>query len=93
MTLLWVLSAVWVITGQAFAGELQQQLIQESTIEQVMKRGTLRVGMSTFVPWAMKDKTGKLIGFEIDVASRWPRIWGLRQSSYRPNGPVSFRRC
>ena len=35
-----------------------------------MKRGVLRVGMDTFVPWAMKDKTGKLIGFEIDVATR-----------------------
>jgi len=31
--------------------------------------------MSTFVPWAMKDKTGKLIGFEIDVAERSPRTW------------------
>ena len=44
--------------------------VTESTIEQVQKRGILRVGMSTFVPWAMKDKTGKLIGFEIDVAKR-----------------------
>ena len=44
--------------------------VTESTIEQVQKRGILRVGMSTFVPWAMKDKTGKLIGFEIDVATR-----------------------
>ena len=30
----------------------------------------MRVGMSTFVPWAMKDKEGGLIGFEIDVARR-----------------------
>ena len=55
---------------QTIAGEIQQQLVQESTIEQVIKRGVLRVGMSTFVPWAMKDKTGKLIGFEIDVAQQ-----------------------
>ncbi len=26
--------------------------------------------MSTFVPWAMRDKQGELIGFEIDVAKR-----------------------
>ncbi len=43
---------------------------RESLIDTVQKRGVLRVGMSTFVPWAMKDKTGELIGFEIDVARR-----------------------
>jgi len=51
--------------------------ITESTIEQVQKRGILRVGMSTFVPWAMKDKTGKLIGFEIDVATRLAQDMGV----------------
>jgi polar amino acid transport system substrate-binding protein len=59
------------------AGEIQQKLVRESTIEQVLKRGTLRVGMSTFVPWAMKDKTGKLIGFEIDVATRLAQDMGV----------------
>jgi len=49
----------------------------ESMIEQVQKRGVLRVGMSTFVPWAMKDKTGKFIGFEIDVAKRLARDTGV----------------
>ena len=43
---------------------------KESQIDTIQKRGVLRVGMSTFVPWAMKDKTGELIGFEIDVARR-----------------------
>jgi len=60
------------------AGQIQQELIQESTIEQVIKRGILKVGMSTFVPWAMKDKTGKLIGFEIDVATRLAEDLGVK---------------
>ncbi len=30
--------------------------------------GPLKVGVSTFVPWAMQDKDGKYIGFEVDVA-------------------------
>ena len=64
-------------THQAIAGEIQQQLVQESTIEQVMKRGILRVGMSTFVPWAMKDKTGNLVGFEIDVAQQLGKDMGV----------------
>ena len=50
---------------------------KESVIEQVQKRGVLRVGMSTFVPWAMKDKTGNLIGFEIDVAKRLAKDTGV----------------
>ncbi|MDF5227933.1 amino acid ABC transporter substrate-binding protein, partial [Vibrio parahaemolyticus] len=32
-------------------------------IDQIKERGTLRVGMSTFVPWAMRNKQGELIGF------------------------------
>ena len=51
--------------------------VTESTVEQVQKRGIIRVGMSTFVPWAMKDKTGKLIGFEIDVATRLAKDMGV----------------
>lgn len=39
-------------------------------LDAIKERGTLRVGMSTFVPWAMRDKQGELIGFEIDVAQR-----------------------
>lgn len=39
-------------------------------LDKINERGTLRVGMSTFVPWAMRDKQGDLIGFEIDVAKR-----------------------
>ena len=54
----------------ALAGETQQQLTSESVIETIKKRGKLMVGMSTFVPWAMRNKQGELIGFEIDVAKK-----------------------
>ncbi|MGD1967643.1 MAG: transporter substrate-binding domain-containing protein [Desulfobacterales bacterium] len=73
-----ILAVVSGLSGPVLAGEIQQQLVQESTIEQVIKRGTLRVGMSTFVPWAMKDKTGKLIGFEIDVARQLAADMGVK---------------
>ena len=56
---------------------MQQQLVQESAVENVLKNGVLKVGMSTFVPWAMKDKTGKLIGFEIDVATQLAKDMGV----------------
>lgn len=43
---------------------------ESSNMEKIDLRGTLRVGVSTFVPWAMRNKQGELIGFEIDVAKR-----------------------
>ncbi len=69
---------IFSLTIPAEAGKLQQQLVRESMIEGAVKRGTLIVGMSTFVPWAMKDKTGKLIGFEIDVARQLARDMGVK---------------
>ncbi len=66
------------IVSPALAGDIQNKLVAESTLEQVMKRGVLKVGMSTFVPWAMNDKNGQLIGFEIDVAKRLAADLGVK---------------
>ena len=44
--------------------------VADDLIAEIQKRGALKVGMSTFVPWAMRDKQGNLIGFEIDVATK-----------------------
>lgn len=56
------------LAASAQADSVRKALSQESALEEVQKRGTLRVGFSTFKPWAMKDKKGQFIGFEIDVA-------------------------
>ena len=48
-----------------------------SLLDQIKQRGTIRVGVSTFVPWAMRNKQGELVGFEIDVASRLASDAGL----------------
>lgn len=50
---------------------------QESMIEKIQKQKVIRVGMSTFVPWAMKDKQGNLVGFEIDVARKLAADMGV----------------
>ena len=78
-------AAVFVVTVLIFslalpasAANLHQELVRTSMIEQAVKRGTLVVGMSTFVPWAMKDKTGKLVGFEIDVARQLAKDMGVK---------------
>lgn len=36
----------------------------------IRRKNSLAVGISTFMPWAMHDKNGKLIGFEVEVAKK-----------------------
>lgn len=57
--------------------DVRKELAAQSTLEKVVKRGMLRVGFSTFEPWAMQDKAGKYIGFEIDVATRLAKDMGV----------------
>ena len=58
-----------VASTQTMAQNTMSSLAKESQLEVIKKRGTFRVGMTSFVPWAMRDKKGELIGFEIDVAN------------------------
>jgi len=66
------------LAAPAMAGDTGAALTRESTLTAIMERGVLRVGFDTFVPWAMKDKTGAFIGFEIDVAERFAKDLGVR---------------
>lgn len=75
---LWLITTLLLTALPVMAGKLQNQLVAESTIDQVMRRGVLRVGMDTFLPWAMKDKKGELVGFEIDVARRLAADMGVK---------------
>ena len=70
--------AVLCLAVGASADDVQKQLRENSTIEKVIRSGKLRVGMSTFVPWAMQSKTGEWIGFEIDVAKKLADDMGVK---------------
>jgi polar amino acid transport system substrate-binding protein len=63
------------VAGSAHAQD--QDLAASSVIEAIKQRGTLQVGLSTFVPWAMHSKDGLLIGFEIDVAKQLAEDMGV----------------
>ena len=78
--LLWLAAFILLLCTAlpAAAGNVQKELMADSMVQNVLKKGKLRVGMDTFVPWAMKDKTGKLIGFEIDVATRLAKDLGVK---------------
>jgi len=64
--------------ASAAAGEVQRKLTAESAIEDIAKRGVIKVGMDVFVPWAMKDKKGDLIGLEIDIAKKLAEDMGVK---------------
>ena len=72
-----VATGLFMAASNAMADETRQALSSDSGIETIKKRGSLRVGMATFVPWAMRDKNGELIGFEIDVATKLAEDMGV----------------
>jgi polar amino acid transport system substrate-binding protein len=63
-------------TGDADAP--RQALASSSGLEDIKKRGSFRIGLSTFVPWSMRNKQGELVGFEVDVATKLARDFGLK---------------
>ncbi|MEM9428393.1 MAG: transporter substrate-binding domain-containing protein [Pseudomonadota bacterium] len=56
--------------GQTLAQSATQALSSESVIESIKREGVLKVGISMFRPWTMRDVNGDLVGFEIDVAQK-----------------------
>lgn len=72
-----LLAVLFMSYATCLAGEMGSRLAEESIIEHIQKNKVIRVGMSTFVPWAMKDKQGRLIGFEIDVARQLAQDMGV----------------
>lgn len=55
------------LTLPAQAQTATQTLTSESVIETIKKDGVIRIGLSVFTPWSMRDVNGELIGFELDV--------------------------
>ncbi|UAB91624.1 transporter substrate-binding domain-containing protein (plasmid) [Ruegeria sp. SCSIO 43209] len=69
-----------VATGMATSGWAQsatQELSRESVIETIKQDGVIRIGLSLFVPWSMRDKNGDLIGFELDVGRKLAEDMGV----------------
>lgn len=67
-------------TGMAtstWAQSATQELSSESVIETIKQDGVIRIGLSLFVPWSMRDKNGELIGFELDVGRKLAEDMGV----------------
>jgi polar amino acid transport system substrate-binding protein len=56
-----------IFAAPAMAQSTSQTLSSESVIETIKQDGVIRIGLSVFTPWSMRDINGELIGFELDV--------------------------
>ena len=52
--------------------------VQADTLDDIIERGTLRIGVSMFEPWTMEDASGKLSGYEIDVTKKLALDLGVK---------------
>ncbi|WP_277641615.1 transporter substrate-binding domain-containing protein [Wolinella succinogenes] len=54
-------------------------LWQKSTLNEIIKRGELRVGLEPgYLPFEMKDKKGNVIGFDVDLAREMAKAMGVK---------------
>ena len=72
-----MMTLMFCLAGSVAADDINKQLVKSSIIDKVMRKGKLRVGLASFVPWAMQDKKGEWIGFEIDVAKQLAKDMGV----------------
>lgn len=55
------------------------ELAKKSTLEEIRKRGELRVGFEAgYLPFEMADKKGRFIGFDIDVTKEMAKAMGVK---------------
>jgi len=57
----------FLLATSAFSADIE--LAKKSTIEQILKRGELWVGMEAgYQPFEMQDEKGNIVGFDVDMA-------------------------
>ena len=67
----------FLLATSAFSADID--LAKKSTIEQILKRGELRVGFeSGYVPFEMTNKKGEFIGFDMDFGRRLAKDMGVK---------------
>ena len=68
---------LFALTGAAWGADIE--LARKSTVEDILKRGELRVGFEAgYVPFEMTDKNGRFVGFDIDMAKEMAKAMGVK---------------
>jgi polar amino acid transport system substrate-binding protein len=77
MGLVLVMAIVFGFSAAAIGSDID--LAKKSTLEQITKRGQLRVGFEAgYLPFEMADKKGRFIGFDIDMAKEMAKAMGVK---------------
>jgi len=74
-----LLVAVVFVVVAVFVQAADFELAKKSTLEQILKRGELRVGFEAgYMPFEMTDKKGNYIGFDIDIGKEMAKAMGVK---------------
>ena len=73
-----LLAVLMLIIGlNSFADDIN--LWKKSTLNAILQRGELRVGLEPgYLPFEMKDKKGRIIGFDVDIAKEMAKAMGVK---------------
>ncbi|WP_339896487.1 transporter substrate-binding domain-containing protein [uncultured Gilvimarinus sp.] len=52
--------------------------VSADALNDILDRGTIRVGVAQFTPWTMKNEKGELTGFDVDVARKIAADMGVK---------------
>ncbi|MEP6266643.1 MAG: transporter substrate-binding domain-containing protein, partial [Paracoccaceae bacterium] len=70
-------AAALAVALPASAQDARQALSSASVIETIKQDGVLKIGLSIFRPWSMRDLNGELVGFELDVGRELAKDMGV----------------
>ena len=72
----WIIFFIFFIVG-IIQSASANEAASHSSFNKIRESGILRIGVSPFTPWVFKGKSGKLVGFEIDVAKKLAKDMGV----------------
>ena len=65
------------LSGSVWGADID--LAKNSTLEQILQKGELRVGFEAgYMPFEMTDKKGEFVGFDIDIAKMMAKAMGVK---------------
>ncbi len=72
-----VLALLMLISTSVFAADMN--LWQQSTLNKIIQKGELVVGLEPgYMPFEMKDKKGRIIGYDVDMAKKMAKELGVK---------------
>ncbi|MGA1862005.1 transporter substrate-binding domain-containing protein [Deferribacter thermophilus] len=74
-----LVSLLVLLFAATFLYAADNELWEKSTLNQILKRGELRVGLeSGYKPFEMTAKNGEIIGFDVDIAKVMAKAMGVK---------------